>query len=170
MQRESPCSRAYVRETCFETRDTPTGSAQPRYVGDSFSLSFVVGILEYRRQRRAARRRGSRDDVLVVPGVSPPSPLPQESLPCCDMCVRARKFYRPSFSVPSPRISPSLSRSLNVSVKVSGPTHRSRSAVSATTVASHTTEDRSPCIRYCARRYGPRTYTPNEREREKEIE
>lgn len=160
------CPRAYVRETCFETRDTPTRSTQPRYVGDSLSLSSPEYRRRRRRQeRRAARRRGSRDNVLVVPGVPPMNRSRVAT------CVRARKLYLPSFSLPSPRISPSLSYSLNVSVKVSGPTHRSRSAVAAaaavaaTTVAPHTT---AMLLMHPTSPAGSsRTYTLNERERER---
>jgi len=51
---------AHVRETCFETRDTPTRSTQPRYVGDSLSLSSpafrnIGGAA--RAAKRVARRR-----------------------------------------------------------------------------------------------------------------
>lgn len=89
-------ARAHLRETCFETRDTPTRSTQPRYVGDSFSLSLFLsrqrsGIsaataaaVKGSATKRVARRRPRRPWRLP-----PVSPMNRSRVATC-VLARAR--------------------------------------------------------------------------------
>lgn len=131
----------------FQNSGYPDDRRQPRYVGDSLSLSSpAFRNIGGDGNRRAARRPRRPWRLLSLESLS----------------VRARKVYLPS-SLPLPlALSLSLSHSLNVSVKVSGPTHRSRNvAVAATTAAAAHT------VRQCLY---PVLLTAKERERERERE
>lgn len=177
--------RAHLRETCFETRDTPTRSTQPRYVGDSFSLSLSPAFRNIGGGGGSGSSEGQRDEegreTTSSSSLASLFGLSHESFPCCDMCARARARVT-SASPPSSLLlgSHPLSLALSMSVSRSAGRRTGRGAPSLPRLPSppppppppllHRTQRRcSSCIRYCSLvvAYTYICITLNEREKTK---